>query len=413
MKRILITILILLAACAAWAGTEKVANVMDFGAKGDAIADDTLAFKKAIIASREQKIPVFAPRGNYRITDTLELMDQSLKGGEPGGWNADATPMARLFIDQEKGPGVHMKDYSSLYGIAIVYSENKLDTHFPPAIYLDGNGINIQNLRLQYCWDGIACNPKNGPGRVNIENVFVVSCGGCAVTITGTLDIPTLRNIEVWNNLNRPNVTAFRFGYNDGISCWRLFSMNNQTGFQTIDPPKEWPFGDTGSWGTFVDCATDATSISWDIQGKAKHQLGITGGLYWGHHKFLQVTNPNADVTVSGCQLSDNGDSAIHLADAGDIILSGCRFGRSQECQYPFIRAEKGKSLIVTGCSFSERSSVLSIYEGMEMLSFTGNIIKPSEYPFLLVDRRSGTAAVTIANNTGNTDSVGKPADGQ
>ena len=401
MKRLLLIVIVLCAACSLYAGTEKVANVLDFGAKGDGIADDTPAFRKAVTASREQKIPVFVPRGEFRLTDTIALEEQSMKGGEPGAWNADSAPMAKLIIDQEKGPGIHMKNSTSLYGIALIYDERKTETHFPPAVYLDGNGINIQNLRLQYCWDGIACNPKNGPGRVNIENVFVVSCGGCAVTITGTLDIPTLRNIEVWNNLNRPNVTAFRFGYNDGISCWRLFSMNNQIGFQTIDPPKEWPFGDTGSWGTFVDCATDATSISWDIQGKAMHQLGITGGLYWGHHKFLQVTNPNSDVTVSGCQFSDNGDSAIHLADAGNIILSGCKFGRAQECEYPFIRAEKGKSLIVNGCSFSDRSSVLSIGEGLEMLSFTGNIIKPSEYPFLLKDERSPGSMITIANNTG------------
>ena len=212
MKRFLLIVIVLCAACSLYAGTEKVANVLDFGAKGDGIADDTPAFRKAVTASREQKIPVFVPRGEFRLTDTIALEEQSMKGGEPGAWNADSAPMAKLIIDQEKGPGIHMKNSTSLYGIALIYDERKTETHFPPAVYLDGNGINIQNLRLQYCWDGIACNPKNGPGRVNIENVFVVSCGGCAVTITGTLDIPTLRNIEGWNNLNRPNVTAFRFG---------------------------------------------------------------------------------------------------------------------------------------------------------------------------------------------------------
>ena len=62
---------------------------------------------------------------------------------------------------------------------------------------------------------------------------------------------------------------------------------------------------------------------------------------------------------------------------------------------------QKAKSLIVTGCSFSERSSVLSRGAGLEMLSFTGNIVKPSEYPFLLKDERSESSMITIAGNTG------------
>ncbi len=403
MKNLFLSFLIICAACSVFAGTESVANVKDFGAKGDGVTDDTRAFKKAVTLSRERKIPVFVPRGEYRLTDTLDLREQSLKGGEPGAWNADSAPMARLIIDHEKGPGLHMKKSSSLYGIALMYDEKKPDTRFPPAILLDGVGINLQNLRLQYCWDGIACHPKNGAGRVNIENVFIVSCGGCGVSISGTLDIATLRNIEVWNNLHRPNVTAFSFGYNDGISCLRLFSMSNHTGFRATDPPEGWRRPDKGTWGTFTDCATDATSISWDISGRAEHQLGITGGLYWGHHKFLQISNPNARLVVSGCQIKDNGAPSLDLSDAGQLTVSGCSFGRAMNCAYPFVNAKKVKSLSLTGCTFDENSPVLSIGPECGYLFFTGNLIQPSDHPFFREDKRGAGSNVMISGNMGRT----------
>ena len=52
-------------------------SVKDFGAVGDGVADDTLAFQKALNASKA----VFVPAGSYRIISTLEINNgQSLIG---------------------------------------------------------------------------------------------------------------------------------------------------------------------------------------------------------------------------------------------------------------------------------------------------------------------------------------------
>ena len=52
---------------------KSVANVKDFGAKGDGTADDTTAFLKAIDASKGKVLSI--PPGRYRITDFLTIRD--------------------------------------------------------------------------------------------------------------------------------------------------------------------------------------------------------------------------------------------------------------------------------------------------------------------------------------------------
>lgn len=53
---------------------EVVANVKDFGAKGNGIVDDTEAFKKAIASAKNGA--VYVPNGSYRILDQL-VIDKS------------------------------------------------------------------------------------------------------------------------------------------------------------------------------------------------------------------------------------------------------------------------------------------------------------------------------------------------
>lgn len=58
-----------------------VVNVLDFGAKGDGVTDDTAALKAAI-AAQPAGGAVFLPQGRYLVTDTLTLRADSTLMGE-------------------------------------------------------------------------------------------------------------------------------------------------------------------------------------------------------------------------------------------------------------------------------------------------------------------------------------------
>jgi hypothetical protein len=61
-------------------------NVKDFGAVGDSLTDNTIAFRKAIAACGHSKA-VFIPAGVYLITDTLQIRKSNivLRGDKKGG----------------------------------------------------------------------------------------------------------------------------------------------------------------------------------------------------------------------------------------------------------------------------------------------------------------------------------------
>jgi polygalacturonase len=69
-----------------------VKNVMDYGAKGDGVTDDTQAIKDAVAAGDK----VFLPRGHYKVSGTITLnLNTKLFGAarqlttlEPTGWSA-------------------------------------------------------------------------------------------------------------------------------------------------------------------------------------------------------------------------------------------------------------------------------------------------------------------------------------
>ena len=90
-------------------GVDQWANVLDLGAKGDGVTDDTAALQKAIDSHRV----VYLPMGHYMVTDTLHLRDDTvLIGLHPSATQidlAEETPAyqgvgnAKALVESAKG----------------------------------------------------------------------------------------------------------------------------------------------------------------------------------------------------------------------------------------------------------------------------------------------------------------------
>jgi len=80
-------------------------NVLDFGAVGDGVADDTVAIQNTITAALAQKKAVFIPSGVYKYTASNFNINTQAAGtnllifGEGGGGGFGASSTTKIQID--------------------------------------------------------------------------------------------------------------------------------------------------------------------------------------------------------------------------------------------------------------------------------------------------------------------------
>ena len=328
-------------------------DVRAMGARGDGRADDTAAFERAILRGRQLKLPVYVPRGQYKITRPLVLREQELVG-DGGGWPADSVPLATLVIAQTRGPGVAMEEFSTLRGLAIVYPE---DTQFPAtkapaAVELRGQGPTISHLRIQYAYDGISTAPNARPGRARLSDIFMVRPVHEGLYLSGSLDVAQVRNIEVWCNGKMASGAAFRFGRNDDCQASDLFAFNCEIGFDFETDPRA--IEDAGGvfFGSLTNCSTDACATGFRVRGD--HKFNLTNSNMLNHRASLDVDGAGASVCMANCYLQSNGAPNIVLTRAADFAVNNCTFTRSFAGDFPYVQAANCASLIATSCNFKD-----------------------------------------------------------
>jgi len=397
MTRCIFAFLLMLTPTAARA--PEAVSAKSFGAKGDGQADDTHALQRAIEMGQQRQVPVHVARGRYRVTKPLVIKGQLLKGLEAGGWNADAMPMPQLIVDHRNGPVMKMEDAASVHGIAFVYHRAKPEgkEDFGPAILLAGNGLSVTNIRVQYPDDAIMADGTTNIGRTNLENIFIVQPRGTGVYISQTLDIATIRNVEVWCPGKMQPGPAFRLGHNDELRMLNCFAFNCQVGYQfegEFTKDKR-----TGSYGTLTDCATDACSIGYRIKGWAS--LNITSGDFWNHHQGFEVDHPEAEIRICNADLRSNGAPALLVKQAKSVIVNGCRFNRAfANADIVSASFNKVGMLTVNNCQFGAFGPCIELAGGVKQAVIANNIFEPSPHDRIR-DRTNGKTEVSVTGNVG------------
>ena len=385
-------------------------NIYDFGAKGDGSTDDTQAFQNAITRASSTAQPIFIPNGTFLITDTLKLNSVTMYGHVSGAWPADRDKLPKLVTKMTDKPLLVIAS-GSLSGIAIDCKYPK-DTEAEPTIKLTSPGGYISNVKISNPWTGIYFDDSNmqayNPGRVNIENVFMVSVQNMGVYAAGTLDVANLRNIEVWTpqgtseNFPKKGI-GFYFGKNDNLRASDLFVFNAQTGYYI----KGGDWDENGChWGTLSNCSVDYTSYGIvmgptdDIQNGANY-LTVTGGSYWTHNGAIKTDEKfDGYLTVTGAELRSNGQPAVQIGGGKNVSLSGCLISREfTDIDNYALQITGGKNVVVGNSIINSTSKAVAITTPGALV-FEGNIItyKSTAIDYLTDDKSKHIVQNNVTN---------------
>ena len=359
--------------------SELMINVRNLGARGDGVADDTAAFKKAAELGKTNKMQVFVPRGKYRISQTIAIEETGITGPPSCAWPADVDTLPSILPVHTNGPAFHLLAGGSIQGLDITYSWRDQPTKGPAAILISGIGTTVRDTRIRYAWDGIIADGKSNIGRTNLENIFMVTIQNVGVRMTGTWDVPRLHNIEVWNagaqepNRGMTKGIGFHLGKNDLIRMTDCFVFGMQYGFLAESKIEGCEIkGDT--WGVMNGCATDFCGIGIGIRGN--HTLSVSGGSFWDHAMSLVVGEGKSRVRISGSEMQSNGAPTILVKDCDHVVITGCSLLRPMESFADPAALLQGGRTVLGSNHIESFGSGVQLEEGVISAVIEGNTIR-------------------------------------
>jgi fibronectin type 3 domain-containing protein len=344
-------------------------SVKAYGAKGDGVTDDTVAFTNAIAAAQSgTNSGVYVPMGQYVISSPLTLNAVELIGRFAGGWPADTMPLPTLLIRQYTAPGLSLLNGASLHGLAIDYDQGTPATSNAPAISVQGIGTTLSSLRIQNAYDAITSPSSAQPGRARYSDILIIQPAHVGVEISKCYDFVQYRDIEVLCPGAMSTGAAFRFGRVDEGGYFGLVASNCATGLEF--------FTDTDSnggtfTGGFAGCS--AIACGTDVSAIGDHKIKIADGDFTALNYGAVINGTNAEVIIVGGRWQANSNQAIQVVQGTNVVIDADMFCRAGPVSNPLVQIQNCGTVTIKDCQFLPGSTGLELDNQVQRAVVDGN----------------------------------------
>jgi hypothetical protein len=361
-----------------------VYNVLDYGAVGDGIADDSGAFNNAIADASASGGEVFAPSLQFYAASNIVMASNVILRGQPQATlimptgvellcdGVNNVRIIGLATDTDTQPSgndhaIHIKDSSYVYidhcrvvnatafGIFIdATGTNTCSQIFVEDSYVQGKGNN----------DVIGGGPENATGSVVKDifisgNIVVQDTSGVGGTYANAIDIVASNNVRIINNDTQGNIV---FGFEQWPKNGCIIYDNH------VQPA-------TGTSNGSIEVQTNASATDQDQYLKISRNI-----IDKGHIRLIGINTEKVD----SCSIVDNtikqvGNSqhGIDLFDCNNVLVADNQIYGSQT-GLAGIKLQLSTYILMTGNSLVSNSigieDITSDYRNSSINnSFVGN----------------------------------------
>jgi hypothetical protein len=375
--------------------TGHAANVRNFGARGDASADDTAAFQKALdFVRRAGGGTVYAPQGRYLFRGVLNIPQGVTLRGSFGcvpshtGMRDQGQPKpgedgTALLVTAGKGkedgePFLTLNTNSSVAGLTFYYPEQVTDAipiAYPWTIAMRGKNPAAFDVELLNPYQGIDASRNE---RHNVRNIYGQPLRR-GILVDAIYDIGRIENVHFnpwWNGRGRvyqwqtEHGEAFLFGRADWEYVLNTFCFGYHVGYKFVHT-------ETGECnGNFLGIGADDCNRVVLVEQSAPYGLLITNGEFTSFHgedpTMVEVLASNKGVVRFSNSAFWGPCNQIAKIAGGTVGFSDCTFVEWKKDRAAI--QVSGGSALIRGCDFRQNQPHIALSEGVDRAVITGNL---------------------------------------
>ncbi len=383
-------------------------SVLDYGARGDGVTDDTSSFQAALDAMEKAGGGIVqVPTGKFLIQThlviprnvTLEGVWRVPQRGVPvdGGSTLLAVEGKG---DPEGTPFITLRTGATLSGISVFYPEQIIadpPLPYPWTIRSSSKGDTIGPGEADNCSiiNVTLINPYQAvdfgtyaTGRHYISGLYAHALYR-GLYIDQCYDVGRIENIHFWpfwdlNNesplwkFTKREGIAFTIGRTDGQMASNLFSIFYRVGMHFIDS------GHLPGSGVYTNCYMDVSPCALKVDAvMANAGISFVNGMFMS---TVEVGSGNpGTVKFTGCGFwaTPECESHARLEGLGAVLFESCHFSNwDRPGQGAACIDANNRSLIVTGCEFitgREGDHKVRLGKGVRSAVITSNLMPGGE----------------------------------